>query len=337
LAAPATARRYGVAVAIILIALVAPTTIAQVPAPNVVVKLDQSALSLGAANTTTVTATVTYTDQIPTAQGSITLVATTPEGWKATVDPSNLLLNPGQSGTFKITLIAPSAHAGAATGHLDTKATAQAGAGRATGTGTASATLTRVDPLPPPPPNYAPLIVGITLAMLAIATGVVLAIRRRKARHAAETAAAAAAQAEFLARETGISIHFVDGPIPFGDKREAIYRVAIQNVSERPRIAVVSVTSTPDGWRAAPSIPRIPLSPSERAVISVYVDPPAIAAWGERVAITVSAKPEEAREKSERVTLDAVAPAVRIPVLDKSEPAIGAREDIRTSRFILRR
>lgn len=338
MAAPAHARAYNVALAIVLLALVAltPTTLAQVPAPSIAVKLDQNALSLGAANTTLVNVTVTYTDQIPTAQGSVTLAATVPEGWKATVDPANLLLNAGQSGTFKVTLVAPAAKTGAITGNLDAKATVQAGAGRPSATGSASLALTRVDPIPPPPPNYTPAILLSVLAVALLALGgASFAVSRRNARLEAE--AAAAAHAEYMARETGITIHFVDGPLPFGDKREAIYRVAVHNVSDRPRIAVINVTSTPDGWRAAASIPRIPLSAGERVVLSIYVDPAPTAAWGERVEITVSAKPEEAQVLDERVTLDAVAPAVRVPVLDKSAPAVQAREDIRTSRFILRR
>jgi len=298
------------------------------------VRLDQTQLSLGAANTTTVTATVTYTDQVPGSTPTITVAAQAPDGWTATASPATL----SGSGTVTLTLVAPAAHAGAATGNLQLNVNANPGAGRTPATASATLALTRVDPAPPVPPNYAPLIVGIVVAALVVAAGVALALRRRARRAREATEAAAAAQrAAYLARETGIGIALVDGPLPFGDKREVIYRVRVTNVSERPRVAVVAVKDAPEGWRAAPSIPRIPLSPKESVVISVYLNPAPDAPWGHKVPLVVTAKPEEAQEKFESVTIDAEASAVRIPVVDASTAAVQHREDVRTSRFILRR
>lgn len=335
MAAPASARRYAVALAVVLACVLAPTALAQLPGPTVAVKLDQTQLSLGAANTTTVTATVTYSDQVPGSTPTITVATQAPDGWKATASPATL----AGSGTVTITLVAPAAHNGAATGNLQVSVNANAGAGRTPATASATLALTRVDPAPVPPPNYTPLIVGVVVAVLVVAAGVALALRRRSQRLAREAAEAAAAaeKAAFLARETGITIELVDGPLPFGDKREAIYRVRVTNASDRPRIAVIGVKDVPDGWRAAPSIPRLPLSPKESVVVSVYVNPAPTVAWGEKATLVVTARPEEAQELSERVAIEAAAPAVRIPVVDDSPAAVQHREDIRTSRFILRR
>jgi hypothetical protein len=340
LAAPASTALSLWAVAFIALAAIAPLSAAQAPGGVVTIKLDgSSALTIGAANITVIHGNVTYTDSVPAGQGTVTVAATAPDGWKAAFEPASAFrLNPGQTAPITITLTAPPANSGSKTGNLDVKATGDSGAGRtAPPVATATVALTRDDPLPPPPPpDRTPLYIGIAAGVLVVIGGIVaiVAVRKRIAREAAE--AAAAQRAAYVARETGISIQSVDGPLPFGDRRASIYRVRVENVSDRPRIAVIEVRERPPTWRVAPSIPRIPLSPGEKVVVSVFVNPDDGVPVGEQARIVVSARPEEAQEKFEPLVIDATATMVRIPEPGKPKTVVHPREGITSRSMTLR-
>ena len=98
------------------------------------------------------------------------------------------------------------------------------------------------------------------------------------------------------------------GPLPYGERRESVWRVTLTNVSTRPRVAILEMRDVPEGWRAATSLPRLPLSAGERVTVSVHVAPD-LSVPAEAVArITVAARPEEARERVSSVALECVAP-----------------------------
>lgn len=160
--------------------------------------------------------------------------------------------------------------------------------------------------------------------------------RRRLELEAAAAAAAKAAHEAWLARETGITLHLVDGPIRFGTRRELTYRVRVENVSERPRIAILGVAETPEGWTAAFSVPRLPLSAGEAAVVTVYVNAADAVPEGTQGNVVLTARPEEAQELDERLTLTPVAPAVRIPLEEAFTSVVVARAPI-VPRPVLRK
>lgn len=296
------------------------------------VAVEPTALDLGAANVTVLNATVTNDN--PSIPGQVVVSVEAPAGWTAEASLLQGPLAAGASQDFTITLTAPEAGAGAATGELVVTATITESAATArTETGRATVALTRVDPAPPPPPP-APWyetpggIAAIVLAALLVAglaAAAVVLRSRRLAREAAEAEAARRAAEEaahraYLARETGISLALLDGPRKYGPKRELTYRLQIENVSDRPRVAIVAVAETTPGWTAAVSIPRMPLSPGERAVVTLYANPDDAIASGEPARLVVSARPEEAQERDERVTISSEAPSVRVP-LEGSGPA----------------
>ena len=312
-----TARRTALALVALalLVAIVPAHAAAQVADPSVSVALSQDALELGAANTTEVTATVTNANA--NIAGTVVVTVEPPAGWTAVASPSTIPLAGGASQEVTITLTAPDVGVGAQTGGLTfTAVITENNAPGRTAQASETLALTRVDPLPPPPPppvwyqtaGGIALIALTTLLVVGVSVGVVLA-RRRRARIAAE--AAAAAQAAYLERETGISIALTEAPHAFGPKRDILLRVTIQNTSQRPRVALVRV-EPPAGWTGAPNVPRAPLEPGEQLTLSIVVSPPAEAAPDAVAPVSVIVKPEEARERDERVQVDVVAPAVRL-------------------------
>lgn len=301
-----------------LLALVAlaPAGVAQIMDPTASVQLGQSTLDLGAANVTTVVASVSGTSQNA---GTVAVSVTAPEGWTVVADPSSFAAPGGQDVTLTIT--APDAGAGAAAGDVVVTAvtTEAAPTSRSSAPATATLGVTRVDPLPPPPPptpwyqttgGIAAIVVAVLLVAGAV-VGIVLHRRRKAARAAAEAAAAAAAaRAAYLDRETGVKVALHEAPRQFGPKRELVFRVQVENVSQRPRVAVLRVEATP-GWTGAPQLPRIPLSPGEKSTVTVAVSAgPDVASEG-KADVVVIARPEEAQELDERFTIPIEAPAVR--------------------------
>ena len=309
---------YSVA-AVMLLALAAPIVLAQgVPPPGVTVTLDTPSLELGASNSTTVNGTVSYSDTaaIPGGanDGNVDLAITAPEGWTATIAPASFTLADGQSADFIVTLVAPAAGSGAPIGDATLTATATS-AGNRGATTTATIGLTRVDPPPPPvvPWYQTPIgIAGIVLAVLVVLgiTGFVLYSNKQK-RLAAERAEAE--RAAYLDRETGITVASATGPLQYGHKREIVYRLAVANTSTRPRVALLDVAEVTNGWRAATQVAKLPLSAGETVQTTLVVTPDAVITPGDKATVVVRVKPEEAREKDERLTLDVVAPKHGVP------------------------
>lgn len=317
--------------ALVLLVLALPA-LAQVPAPQVAIALESASLSLGASNTTLVNATVTYTDTVPTAQASVTLAVEAPDGWTIVIEPSpEFPMNAGSSQTVTLNITAPAALAGALAGDATLTATATSGPGRAPGTASATLALTRVDPPPPPPTDYTPLVIGLVLAALvAGAGGAAYARQRRLAREAAAREAAeraAAERAAYLARETGISIAANGEPLPFGDRREVAVRLTVKNTSERDRVALVEVKESPKGWLAAVNVPRRELQAGEDMVVTLTARPPDGAPLGAFARVVVAARPEEAQELDERVTLAITAPDARPPP-NGSHPSVVPRDGV---------
>jgi hypothetical protein len=328
------------AVGFALVALAAPAT-AQVADPAVSVVFDDAGdVSLGAANTTTLTATVTNDNE--RVAGTVTFTVTGPAGWTIVTDPpaGSFTLQPLASAPITITLTAPEAGVGDATGNVELAATITENVARAsTASGSASVGVTRVDPvIPPPPPapwyTTTPAIAAFVLIPLAlVGLAALLIVRSRNKRRAVEAAAAAArvasdaaaAQAAFMARETGITIQPVDGPVKYGPKRELVFRAAVSNVSDRPRVALVNVAECAEGWTAAVSIPRMPLSAGERMTVTVYVNPSDAVAPDTPARFVLTAKPEEAEKLDERLTLECIAPPVRIPLHSPTTAGIAPR------------
>lgn len=305
----------------------------------VAVELDEADVSLDAGNATNVTGTVTNPG---TLQGTVTLALTLPEGWTATVDPpSAFSLASGQSVPITLTLTAPAAGLGALTADVLLDATITDAAGRSA---SAQATLgvTRVDPLPPPPPPppydlYASY--GILAAGL-IVIGLLVHHQLRSERLARERAEAEEARRRaeheaYLSRETGIGLTLVEGPHRFGSRREVVFRLAVENQTQRERVALVGVAGCPKGWTAASALPRIPLQPRERVVVTFYVNPGDAVPAHEVGHVVFFAKPEEARELDQRVGVDVTAPEVRVPTLD-DKPVTAAREPV-APRPVLRK
>lgn len=305
--------------ALALLALIASPALAQVPAPQVTVTLDETSLSLEANGTTTLQATVSYTDTIPASQGTATLVVEAPEGWVIVIEPSTTFqVNAGASQTVTLNITAPAALTGAQLGDAVLTASVNVGTGRPTGTASAQVALTRIDPPPPPPTDYTPVIVGVSATLLLAAGAVAMSLRKRRlAREAAEREAlerAAAEKAAYIARETGITVAPAGEPMPFGDRREVAVRLTVKNVSPRDRIARVDVVESPEGWLAAVNVPRRELKAGEDMVVTLTARPPDRAPLGAHARIVIAAKPEEARELDERVTLHLDAPDARPPI-----------------------
>lgn len=306
--------------AVLLFALAAPLSLAQVPQPGVTVALDTSSVSLGLSNSTTIQGTVAYSDSAPPVPGSgstdgtITLSVTVPAGWTAAVEPATAFtLAPGATADFTVTLTAPAAGSDGAAG--DATVTADAtGAGGRSATAGAPLALSLVVPPPPVVPWYqTPAgiagIVGAVLLVAAIIGAIVW--RNRQQRLAAERAAAE--QAAYLDRETGITIALAGGPTQYGHRREIMYRVNVTNASQRPRVALVDVAEVTNGWRAATQVTKLPLSPGETLPVTIVVTPDAVITPGDKATVVVRVKPEEARERDERVTVDVAAPKHGVP------------------------
>ena len=320
--------------ALVLLALAA-TAHAQVAQPQVAVTLEEDALRLDADGTATVNATVRYTDPVPAAQGTVTLAAVAPDGWTVAIEPAaSFPLNAGGSQTVTLRLTAPAAGTGAEAADATLTATVDAGPGR-TATGSATLGLARLDPLPPPPPDNTPLLlagVAAALLVLGLAAAVLVARRRRLARLAAErdaAARAAAARAAFLARETGIRIAPAGEAQPFGDRREVAVRLRVHNASDRPRVALVEVKDATAGWLAAVNVPRRELRSGEDMVVTLTARPPDGAPLGATATVVVAARPEEAREMDERVTLDLRAPDAR----SSGAPPLAHRDGVLPKRL----
>lgn len=293
-----------------------PPASAQVLDPAVSVTVEPTTLELGAANATNVTATVANT--APNTNGNVVVTITAPDGWTAVADTTQFALTGGATQQVVILLTAPAAATGAATGSLVVDATITETAATArSDSASASVALTRIDPViapPPPVPWYETTggILAIVGAILLVAGAVVavILVRRKNARLAAE-AAAAAERAAYLDRETGITIALAEAPRQFGPRRDVVFRVAVENTSARPRVALVSL-ELPAGWKGAPQLPRVPLSPGEKSLVTVCVGAELSVPADARATITVIAKPEEARERDERLQLEVAAAAVRV-------------------------
>lgn len=317
MAVPLVAPRLGLG--LLVLALV-PLAAAQVADPSVSLALDATSLDLGAANTTTVNATVTNGNA--QVGGNVVMSLVAPDGWTVVADPIQFPLAAGASQAVVLTITAPGAGLGAQAGDVALTATLTETLARGSAaTSTQAIAVARVDPLPPPPPPPLPWhetaagIGGVAVAAALVLAGVEVLLRRSRKAHEARLAAeAAAARAAYLDRETGITVAPLDGPSKYGHSREQAFRVQVQNVSARPRVALVDVAEWPDGWAAAVSIPRIELKPGERVSVAVYVNPAETIPAGTPARFVVAAKPEEALELDERVTLECDAPAVRIPL-----------------------
>lgn len=301
-----------------------PTALAQVPQPGLTVTLDapSPSLELGAANSTSFNGTVTYADTAPTVPGAgstdgqITLSITVPEGWTATLEPSSTFtLAPGASAPFTVSLTAPAAGVGAANGSLDVGATSTSAGGR-TATATAGIALTRLDPAIIVIPWFKTLggILAIIGTILVVVAAIAYFFYRRNARIvAAKAAAEAAAKAAYLDRETGILVSLASEPRQYGHKREILFRIRVKNASERRRNVIVDVAEVTNGWRAAFQFNKLILEAGATQEVTLVVTPDVVITPGDRAKVTVRAKPAEAIELSERVTLDVLAPKHGVP------------------------
>lgn len=238
-------------------------------------------------------------------------------GWIVKVSPETLRLDAGASGEVVIALQAPAAGDGASTRTMRLRATITDDAGRV-GVDEASIALARLDPpAPPVPPPWILTAEGMTsLALVALTLAAVGAMLLASARRRKAEAEAAARQA-FLDRETGIKLEITDGPHRFGMGRDLVYRVRVWNETDRPRVATLGVAAAPDGWRAVPSLPRMPLGARESIHVTFLVSPAPSAPAGTRARIVLWAKPEEAEKLDERIEIEVVAPDVRIPGPDE--------------------
>lgn len=112
------------------------------------------------------------------------------------------------------------------------------------------------------------------------------------------------AREAYLDRETGILIRCMDGPRALDrSRRDSIFCLAVENVSNRPRVAIVGTDRPIPGWRAGFSLNEIPLDAGQEVTLSFYVMPDDSVDDGASVDITVSARPEEATELAERLVL----------------------------------
>lgn len=253
------------------------------------------------------------------AGGSVRLEATAPEGWRVQIEPAGAFsVAAGSSAPFVVRVFAPDAEVGAAEGGVVVRATLTDAAGQ-TATGEATLAVARVDPPVPVPPTpwwqeAAPWAAGLVAFAVVAGAAAVAAQKRRRQREAA-----AAAERAMLERETGVTMR-VEGQIAtYGWQRELAYRLVLENVSDRPRVGLVRVASTPDGWRASVNLPRVPLSAGERVALTLHVQPPPTAEPGELVTFLLGCRPEEAREREQQVDLSVEAPPWRVPVQGRGE------------------
>lgn len=306
------------AFALVLALALVPGALAQVPQPQLTLTLEQDALELGAATTSStilVNGTVAYADTAPavpvgTTDGTITLAIAVPDGWTATLDPAGpFTLAPGASAPYTIELVAPAATVDANTFAMDVTGEATSGDGQRSASAATTLTIAQLALPPPPVPWYQTPggIAGIVGAILLV-VGIVVALVVRRNRRIA-----AAERAAYLARETGIGIEVSGTPIQYGHRREIMYRVAVTNKSDRPRVGIVEVAEITNGWRAALQFSKVPLSVGESRSVTLLVTPDAPITPGDRASVVVRAKPEEARELSEKVTIEVVAPKHGVP------------------------
>lgn len=330
------------AAALVLAPLLAGAALAQLPATDagVSLQLDALDLSLGAGNATVVNGTVTNTGGL---SGTVTLTLSIPEGWTVEVDPSSAFtLAAGASAPVTLSLAAPAAGAGELSGDMLLSAALVDQAGRAATPAEASLRVTRVDPIvpPPPPPPYD---LYASFAILGVGVVVIGGLvwnqlrneRLARERKAAEEAARVAAHEAYLARETGIGISLVEGPVRFGTRRELVYRLQVENQSARDRVALVGVAQCPAGWSAACAIPKASLRPGERVTVTFHVNPGDAVPGGAKATLAFYAKPEEAQELDQRVAVEVAAPEVRVPETGQLPPA-APREPV-APRPVLRR
>jgi hypothetical protein len=299
------------------LALALPLAESQGPATaGVTLSLSKASVRLAPQASDTIEAAIANTGPLA---GTVTLTATDLGPWTMQADPSGPANVPaGATVTMRVTLSSGPANDGASQRNIQLTATLTDAAGRSA-QAQAQIAAQRVDPLPPAPtPWYErPLVdlgLALLVALLVAAVAAILVVRSRRR------------QAAFLDRETGITLALVDGPHRFGAGREMVYRLDVANVSSRPRVALVGVDAAPDGWRATPSLPRMPLSPGEAARVTFLVAPPPDAPRGATARVVLYAKPAEAERLAERVALDVEAFDVRIPAVgERLRPAVAFR------------
>lgn len=303
--------------ALLTLVLLAPLAQAQVPAPRIDVTLDQDTLRLGANGTATVTATLRYTDDVPNAQGTVTLTVDAPEGWVVVIQPAPTFpMNAGSTQTVTLDVTAPPGTDGRDGGDALLTATMTAGAGRPTGTATATLALERAPLAPLPPADAWPVLLAAALVLVALGLVTFAFLRQARGR--------AADRAAILARETGITLAQASDPMPFGDRREVALRVAVRNRSMTPRVALLLVRDITPGWCAAVNLPRKELAPGETFTATLTVRPPDSAPLGAAATVVLAARPEEALERDERLTLQVQAP--------DAHPATNGARLFRTTR-----
>lgn len=287
--------------------------------PAVGVSLPGSTLALDAGAREALSGAI---ENVGRVDGRVTLEALAPEGWRVEVEPAEAFdLAAGASVPVVVRVVAPAASEGAAEGAVVLRATLTDAAGRSD-TAEASVVASRVDPVPvvvPPPwwEQAMPLLVGGAFVAAGAGSGAFAWHRRRR-----QQAAREAAHRAFLERETGILLRLDAGPAQYGWQRALTYRLVVENASDRPRVAVARVASCPEGWAASLNLPRVPLSAGEKAHLSLRVEPPSSAEPGSFVTMELGCRPEEAREREERLELTVEAPAWRVPVqrVGEAEP-----------------
>lgn len=297
-------------------ALLAPLALAQVPAaqPAVSIQLSATEARVGAGNETTLVANVVNGGSLA---ASVSIDLGLLEKWDVRAEPRTFPLPAGASQPVQIVLRAPAAGQGAASGVLAVRATlTEANTGR-TAQGQASLALARVDPPPPLPPSPWPLdrvAPALGGSLLVIGAVVLAESRRRRALRVARNVEAA----RWQDRELGILIE-PEGPLlPWGLRRETLQRVAVRNVTPRPRVAHVGVRRAPPGWTAALSLPRLALEPGERAVLTLYLNPSPDVPGGAPAEVVLFARTAEAQEHEEIARIAFQAPPVRIPQGDET-------------------
>lgn len=308
----------------LILVLLAPGAFAQTQAvqPGVTLTLDAKDVALGAGNASRVNATLTNTGP---AAGTVTLAWTLPDGWDVNAETRTVAIPSKGVMPIVIRVTAPAAGKGAASADIQITAVLKEDppAGRSA-QASAALSVTRVDPPAPPPapvvtPERLAMALGALLLIAGIAAGLILRRRHRLAlARAAEEARLAAERAAYLERETGITIEIEGDLLPWGLRRELLQRVRLKNASGRVRVAQVGIRSAPPGWIASVSLPRIPLASGESALVTVYLNPSADVPGGAETQIVLFAKPEEALEREERVTLRFEAPPIRIPRGDEA-------------------
>lgn len=299
---PIASRAAGiVVVALVAVAAASACAAAQAGAlePQVTVSLPARELAVDAGSASSVEATVTNAGAF---DGAVTISVPVLDGWIVSADPESFDLASGESRTVTIDVTAPAAGEGAESGDLVFGATLMDAAGR-TASADAALAASRTDPPPPPPAGPDPVLVGagVVLVLGAVA-GVVAWVRKRRRERAA-----------YLDRETGIVASLEGSAAPFGNGAGSAFRVVLRNESARPRTAVVGVREAPEGWRVGFTVSRVTLDAGASVPVTVTVRPPDEVPKGTASAVVLFAKPEEALELEERVSLDVVVGRVRGP------------------------